>query len=111
MAMIGSMSLSAANSSKDVNTYEVSFTRLSKYLGLNADQSANVYDINEFFKSEQESMDVTKDKALKHNLKLMRDALSKEQFRKYLTLLNVTSNNNSQSGKSKASLATADVEK
>ncbi len=96
MTMVGAMSVKAAGTDKNVSTYEVSFTRLSKYLNLNDDQRASVYDINEFFKSEQESMDVTKDKALKHNLKLMKGVLSKEQYRKYLMLLNVTSSNRSK---------------
>ncbi len=105
MTMVGSMSVKAAGTDKSVSTYEVSFTRLSKYLNLNDDQRASVYDINEFFKSEQESMDVTKDKALKHNLKLMKSVLSKEQYRKYLMLLNVTSSNRKQTAKAKAASA------
>lgn len=101
MAMVGSMSVKAANTNKSAGTYEVSFTRLSKYLNLNDDQRASVYDINEFFKNEQESMDVTKDKALKHNLKLMKNVLNKDQYRKYLMLLNVTSSNRQQTSKAK----------
>ncbi len=107
MTMVGAMSVKAAGTDKSTGTYEVSFTRLSKYLNLNDDQRASVYDINEFFKSEQESMDVTKDKALKHNLKLMKDVLSKEQYRKYLMLLNVTSSNREQTAKVKAAATTS----
>ncbi len=107
MAMVGSMSVKAADTNKSAGTYEVSFTRLSKYLNLNDDQRASVYDINEFFKNEQESLDVTKDKALKHNLKLMKNVLSKEQYRKYLTLLNVTSSNRQQTAKAKTATTAA----
>lgn len=70
-------------------------------IGLN-----EVYDINEYFKGQQKeslSRDTKRQeerlqKAVYGNLKLMKSALSDNQYRKYVTLLNVTNNNNRLTG-------------
>ena len=72
---------------------EVSFEKLSKYLSLNVEQYEEVSRINDYFVNQlchnakpQEEID----KALLCNLKLMKKALSKEQYGKYVALINVT---------------------
>lgn len=96
LAFIGAANMNAANTDNAGTaraTYDVEFTRLSKYLGLSDSQSESVYSINELFKDQQNSLDISNAKALNINLGLMKGALTQEQYRKYLTLLNVTSNN------------------
>ena len=93
MGLVGTVDANAKNIGDKAVKYSAEFSHLSKYLGLGAQQSEEVYNIMEFFNEQQSSMDVTKDKALKNNLKLMKSALTPEQYRKYLTLLNVTKNN------------------
>ncbi|MDF9830309.1 hypothetical protein [Parabacteroides sp. PF5-6] len=78
----------------------VSLERLSKYLELDAYQASQVSLINEAFIDNQlESSRFRgtlatrkKENAVYGNLKLMRDVLSTDQYRKYVTLLNVTNN-------------------
>ncbi|MDY4846209.1 MAG: hypothetical protein SO169_08020 [Parabacteroides sp.] len=81
---------------------EVSFEKLSKYLNLNVEQYEEVSRINDYFVNQlgqplsgealchnakpQEEID----KALLCNLKLMKKALSKEQYGKYVALINAT---------------------
>ncbi len=96
LAFIGATNMNAANTDNAASartTYDVEFTRLSKYLNLCDSQSQSVYNINELFKDQQNSLDVSNAKALDINLGLMKGVLTQEQYRKYLTLLNVTSNN------------------
>lgn len=96
LTFIGVTTMNAANTDNGGSartTYDVEFTRLSKYLSLSDSQSQRVYDINELFKDQQNSLDISNAKALDINLGLMKGVLTQEQYRKYLTLLNVTSNN------------------
>ena len=81
---------------------EVSFEKLNKYLRLNVEQCDEVAHIHDYFVGQlgqplsgealchnakpQEEID----KALLCNLKLMKKALSKEQYGKYVALINVT---------------------
>lgn len=82
------------------------FGKLSSYLDLTPSQMDEVYDINEYFKGQQKeslSRDTKRQeerlqKAVYGNLKLMKSALSDNQYRKYVTLLNVTNNNNRLTG-------------
>ena len=84
----------------------VEFGKLSSYLDLTPSQMDEVYDINEYFKGQQKeslSRDTKRQeerlqKAVYGNLKLMKSALSDNQYRKYVTLLNVTNNNNRLTG-------------
>ena len=92
------------NGNKD--PFEVEFGKLRSYLDLTSAQMDEVYYINEYFKGQQKeslSRDTKRQeerlqKAVYGNLKLMKSALSDNQYRKYVTLLNVTNNNNRLTG-------------
>ena len=86
--------------------FAVEFSRLSSYLGLAPYQMEEVLNINDYFVQEQRKS-VSKDlkrqderlqKAVYGNLKLMKEALTADQYRKYVILLNVTNNNNRLTG-------------
>lgn len=82
--------------------FSVEFTQLSSYLDLAPYQMDEVFGINEYFMETQQkslSKDLKRQEArmrtaLYGNLKLMKKALTEEQYRKYVALLNVTNNNN-----------------
>ena len=79
----------------------MSFDKLSRYLQLDANQIAEVSEINTYFENQlgqplsAEALcnnawpDETRI-ALLCNLKLMKRALTKDQYRKYVALINVT---------------------
>ena len=94
------------NENGNKEPFAVEFGKLSSYLDLTPSQMDEVYDINEYFKG-QEKESLSRDtkrqeerlqKAVYGNLKLMKSALSDNQYRKYVTLLNVTNNNNRLTG-------------
>lgn len=82
--------------------FAISTVKLSNYLQLSSRQASEVADINDYFIDMQgESLRAREDKrekklrqAVYGNLKLMKQVLTPEQYRKYVTLLNVTNNNN-----------------
>ena len=84
----------------------VEFSRLSSYLGLAPYQMEEVLNINDYFVQEQRKslskdlkrQDERLQKAVYGNLKLMKEALTADQYRKYVILLNVTNNNNRLTG-------------
>ena len=86
--------------------FAVEFSRLSSYLGLAPYQMEEVLNINDYFVQEQRkslSKDLNRQderlqKAVYGNLKLMKEALTADQYRKYVILLNVTNNNNRLTG-------------
>ena len=94
------------NDNGNKEPFAVEFGKLSSYLDLTPSQMDEVYDINEYFKGQQKeslSRDTKRQeerlqKAVYGNLKLMKSALSDNQYRKYVTLLNVTNNNNRLTG-------------
>ncbi len=94
------------NENGNKEPFAVEFGKLSSYLDLTPSQMEEVYDINEYFKGQQKeslSRDTKRQeerlqKAVYGNLKLMKSALSDNQYRKYVTLLNVTNNNNRLTG-------------
>lgn len=94
------------NENGNKEPFAVEFGKLSSYLDLTPSQMDEVYDINEYFKGQQKeslSRDTKRQeerlqKAVYGNLKLMKSALSDNQYRKYVTLLNVTTNNNRLTG-------------
>ena len=94
------------NENGNKEPFAVEFGKLSSYLDLTPSQMDEVYDINEYFKGQQKeslSRDTKRQeerlqKAVYGNLKLMKSALSDNQYRKYVTLLNVTNNNNRVTG-------------
>ena len=86
--------------------FAVEFSRLSSYLGLAPYQMEEVLNINDYFVQEQRKslskdlkrQDERLQKAVYGNLKLMKEALIADQYRKYVILLNVTNNNNRLTG-------------
>lgn len=86
--------------------FAVEFCRLSSYLGLAPYQMEEVLNINDYFVQEQRKslskdlkrQDERLQKAVYGNLKLMKEALTADQYRKYVILLNVTNNNNRLTG-------------
>ena len=94
------------NENGNKEPFAVEFGKLSSYLDLTPSQMDEVYDINEYFKGQQKeslSRDTKRQeerlqKAVYGNLKLMKSALSDNQYRKYVTLLNVTNNHNRLTG-------------
>ena len=86
--------------------FAVEFSRLSSYLGLAPYQMEEVLNINDYFIQEQRKslskdlkrQDERLQKAVYGNLKLMKEALTADQYRKYVILLNVTNNNNRLTG-------------
>lgn len=94
------------NENGNKEPFAVEFGKLSSYLDLTPSQMDEVYDINEYFKGQQKeslSRDTKRQeerlqKAVYGNLKLMKSVLSDNQYRKYVTLLNVTNNNNRLTG-------------
>ena len=86
--------------------FAVEFSRLSSYLGLAPYQMEEVLNINDYFVQEQRKslskdlkrQDERLQKAVCGNLKLMKEALTADQYRKYVILLNVTNNNNRLTG-------------
>ena len=80
--------------------FTIRFGQLSRYLDLQPSQQESVYRISEAFMADQQealSRSARKvelmTRALLANLKQMKEALSEAQYRNYVTLLNVTSNN------------------
>lgn len=86
--------------------FAVEFSQLSSYLGLAPYQMEEVLNINDYFVQEQRKslskdlkrQDERLQKAVYGNLKLMKEALTADQYRKYVILLNVTNNNNRLTG-------------
>ena len=86
--------------------FAVEFSRLSSYLGLAPYHMEEVLNINDYFVQEQRKslskdlkrQDERLQKAVYGNLKLMKEALTADQYRKYVILLNVSNNINRLSG-------------
>lgn len=82
--------------------FAINFQQLGKYLQLETTQMEPVYQINEAFRANQEEAQSRGAKrkgelmkqALLVNLKQMKEVLSEAQYRNYVAILNVTSNNN-----------------
>ena len=97
---LGTMGITNA---QEINgKFMAEFSKLNTYLGLESTQLNEVYEINNYFKETQmdiknrgnKSYEEQMKEALLVNMKLMKDALNEEQYRKYITLLNITNNNN-----------------
>ena len=79
----------------------VSFEALERYLDLSFEQVEDVRNINDYFiatqkKSVTTSSEIQSEKmqqAVYANIKLLKEVLSPEQYRKYIGLINVTNNN------------------
>lgn len=88
--------------------YPSNISNLHAYLELKPWQVEEVSRINDYF-IEQQRNSFSKDteryaeqmeETLYGNLKLMKGVLSKEQYRKYVTLINITHNNNNHLNRS-----------
>lgn len=97
-----SVGVAFAQKSNGVNkSFIASFEKLDKYLQLTSHQKKDVYNINEYFiQAQQESLKSNPSRrekkmqnAVYGNLKLMKEVLTVDQYRKYLALINVTNNN------------------
>ena len=80
--------------------FTIRFGQLSRYLDLQPSQQESVYRISEAFVADQQEAlgrsarkEELMTRALHANLKQMKEALNEAQYRNYVTLLNVTSNN------------------
>ena len=80
--------------------FTIRFGQLSRYLDLQPSQQESVYRISEAFMAYQQEALIRSSRkeglmtrALHANLKQMKEALREAQYRNYVTLLNVTSNN------------------
>ena len=80
--------------------FTIRFGQLSRYLDLQPSQQESVYRISEVFMADQQealSRSARKEELMTRdlhaNLKQMKEALNEAQYRDYVTLLNVTSNN------------------
>jgi len=114
MALMLCASLSYAQEKPEICTKPmvVSLEQLSKYLELDGYQASQVSLINEaFIEKQMESSRFKgtlatrkKTEAVYGNLKLMRDVLTTDQYRKYVTLLNVTNNSYLKAEKEKFEL-------
>ena len=109
LGMSATMNFAKAHSVNEYGNKEpfaVEFSRLSSYLGLAPYQMEEVLNINDYFVQEQRKslskdlkrQDERLQKAVYGNLKLMKEALTADQYRKYVILLNVTNNNNRLTG-------------
>ena len=82
--------------------FAINFEKLSYYLQLTPSQTNEVANINEYFldmqraslRSSESKQQKKMHQAVYGNLKLMKQVLTPDQYRKYVTLLNVTNNNN-----------------
>lgn len=103
------MCATAADAQKPALSREpfiVSTGKLANYLQLTSTQVGEVAEINAYFIEKQEESAKACPKkqekklyeAVYGNLKLMKRALTHEQYRKYVTLLNITNNNNRSMG-------------
>ncbi len=118
-ATVGIANAQNVNVNGNKEPFVVEFNKLSSYLKLESYQLNRVFEINDYFVNQQrESMgasDLRQDKRLQNavycNLKLIKKTLTADQYRKYVTLLNVTNNNNRIIGtKSLSELYLADNE-
>ena len=99
VALMMGATTSFAQSGKEAN--QTSFERLSKYLRLTEAQVSEVAEINAYLENQlgqplsaealsQSDRADEMQNALLCNLKLMKRALTKEQYRKYVALINVS---------------------
>ena len=99
VALMMGATTSFAQEGREVN--QKSFERLSKYLQLTDAQVSEVAEINAYFENQlgqplsaealsQSDRADEMQNALLCNLKLMKRALTKEQYNKYVALINVT---------------------
>ena len=102
-ALLVSVTMSfAQESSLHKEPFVVNVGQLGSYLELRPSQINEVAMINDYFREKQSEglrgSHKMRDKRMRQavfgNLKLMKKALSTDQYRKYVALINVTNNNN-----------------
>lgn len=98
MALAGTTTQAAENVN-NVDTFDMStnINSLSKYLNLSNEQLQGVSNTHETFCAEVKEIGTTNDKrdekidiAIKRNIKYMKMYLEKDQYKKYLRVLNAT---------------------
>lgn len=80
--------------------FDINVSKLSSYLQLNSSQAGTVSDICDYFATQMKEASYSKkgqqekvNNAVYGNLKLMKETLTNEQYKKYVKLLNVTLKN------------------
>ncbi len=102
MMTISATTFAAGKVEKKAFEFNLNATNIVRSLDLTADQYEKVIAGNETFlyetrtatyKKDENAQKKSFDKALHRNVKYMKTVLNKEQYRKYLMLLNLTLNN------------------
>ena len=90
------ISMASANNVKSISdpSQNNRTEQLSRALNLSPSQAEEVSIYNESLLGETEAQPQMVKSAINNNLRLMKSTLDKEQYRKYVTLVNVTVNNN-----------------
>ena len=96
--VLGLSTVCFSQNKQEVNdlNIEISLPKLARYLNLNSIQYDNVENAIDFFSDKMQSAKYSKgrrqiknlNEAIYGNLKLMRNTLSQNQYRKYLQLIN-----------------------
>ncbi|GEM_PF-48371 len=103
MVLLSNQSVFSQEWAKDKIPFKSEFGQLEKYLNLTTVQLNEVYNINEYFIEQQKRYLIqnynpkVKNRNFQQivygNLKLMKDVLTEDQYRKYVALVNVTYQN------------------
>ncbi|MDH6534834.1 hypothetical protein D0T51_07400 [Parabacteroides sp. 52] len=101
LTLCASLSFAQQSSKISLRPLVINTNQLSKFLALDNNQLQEVSDINAYFIEKQEEVfkyntglqEQKKKEAIYGNLKLMKEVLNTEQYRKYVALVNVTNNN------------------
>ena len=104
--MVAALSISAASFAKGSDNaaswnFDINVSQLSNYLQLSSKQVSEVSDICDYFANQMKNVSYASDKnqkdklhnAIYANLKLMKETLTEDQYKKYVRLLNVTMQN------------------
>jgi len=118
VALLVTATVEMAKAQEKLQVYpiNVNVENLDRYLLLSSSQEEQVKSINDYFMQEQ-AESFTFDKSMQDkqmhnvmlgNLKLMREVLSQEQYKKYVAALNVTYNNYRMNGSKVSAINYAD---
>lgn len=116
LLVTATVEMAKAQEKLQVYPINVNVENLDRYLLLSASQEEQVKSISDYFMQEQ-AESFTFDKSMQEkqmhnvmlgNLKLMREVLSQEQYKKYVAALNVTYNNYRMNGSEVSAINYAD---
>jgi len=100
LTLIASITATTAQPGTEDVPFKADFSQLTNYLKLRASQKKKVKELNESFiqmqktcELENSSREQVLQQVLTENLSAMKETLYKEQFEKYVTLLNNTNKN------------------